>query len=100
MTPIEVVRKTYPLAEKVQIFQICHKRMGWTSYGEGELPGLTLNRLVQLIVSGHTMVSLRIHDEEGYRLASASDFHVREFFEKKTLTIRNPADNSYNTFQL
>jgi hypothetical protein len=95
MNLLEIVKKTYPEAHKVQIYQRFENKFGWHTYKN--LPDLTVDKLVKLHLSGHTMVSLKITAKDGWKIADASDYAIKEFFPKKSLTLKHPTDNRHIT---
>jgi hypothetical protein len=99
MSLLSIVRKTYPEAHRVFIFQRHERKFGWHTYHE-TLPELTVDNLAQLMLSGHTMVSLKIVDKTGWPLANCSDYAMKEFFPRKSLTVKNPTDNGYITIDI
>lgn len=99
MSLLSVVRKTYPDAHRVFIFQRYEGEYGWHTYRE-TLPELTVDNLAKLMLSGHTMVSLKIVDKIGWPIAESSDYAMKEFFPKNSLTIKNPTDNGYITIKI
>ena len=78
---IAKVKKCYPLAKKAFIFQAFRPGWGWeslTDAGKSDIP-LTRSRLKDLKLFGYTGVSLMIKDADGYYLAQASDYSLKEF---------------------
>jgi hypothetical protein len=109
MSLIEIIRNggLYHEAHKAYIHQTFHKDRGWESTVRNanpkEMPELTLHRLVQLKLTGHSFVSLWIQDNEGYPLAQCSDYKIEEFtrhFKGKSLTTKHPSDNRYITLEV
>ena len=78
---LKQVQKLYKEAKEVYIFQVFKPGWGWETLDRdnGDFLPFTKQRLKDLKFFGYEMVSLKIIHEDGWVMARASDYSLKEF---------------------